>query len=480
MADFNSRRIISLLVLLLAFSTGYTQLPAVLTPTPVLDTIPPEFYTSLKLKLERDNQNIAEPQSNVKTFIKTLHTQRFDYIVKTFNEDRLMGESALNQYLDIIFKNIIQSNPQIPQDASLFVYRSNSPNATSFGEGTIIVSLSLLSRLENDAQVAFVLSHELAHYYRDHTKNAINRFARLNFDKELSKEVKSIRNSQYGRYTRMKELMKGLELSINKHSRTHEFEADSVGLTLFLNSRYADAIAPVRTMEILDSIDRPVFRDQLDLKKYFDFKEYSFKEIWGVYKKSDTWYFKPDNSDTAQTHPSCKRRGLALERQLQNFSNKETKPTSEFESIRLQARIDLIESSYHFKQYGKALFDAMVMTEEFSESAYLHGMIGKCLYQLYIHQKNHELGKVLELPDPRFPENYDRLLTFLHILRLTDLEKIAYYYVTTKKIEYFSNEDFLYAVWLCSRLPVSKLSSLSVEEEYMTRFPNGKYRAEMK
>lgn len=465
---------------MLAFSGVHAQSAAAGNPTPFLDTIPTEVYTSLKARLAIDNQNIAEPRAKVKAFIKTLQTDRFDYIVKTFNDDRLIKDSDLNNHVNTIFNSIIKSNPQIPQDASLFMYRSSSPNAVSFGEGTIMLSLSLLSRLENDAQVAFVLSHELAHYYREHTKTAIIRFAQLNFDRDVNKEVRNIRNNQYGQYTRIRELMTGLELSISKHSRTHELEADSVGLSLFLNSPYADAVAPVRTMEILDSIDRPVFSDLLDLKKYFDFKEYPFKETWSVYKKSDTWYYRAEISDTLQTHPGCKRRAIALEKQLQNNSGqRKNLATEEFENIRLQAMIDIIESNYHFNQYGKALFEAMVLAEKFPDNAYLHAMIGKCLYQLYVHQKNHQLGEVLELPDPGFPENYDRLLTFVHNLRLTDIEKIAYYYVTTKPKEYLLHEDFLYAVWLCSRLPVSTLSPISIAQDYRKQFPAGKYRKEM-
>jgi hypothetical protein len=67
-------------------------------------------------------------------------------------------------------------------------------------------------------------------------------------------------------------------------------------------------------------------------------------------------------------------------------------------------------------------------------------------------RENHVLGKVLELPDPRFNENYDRFLTFFHRLRLSELENLAYNYVISQDEKYFSDEEFLYATWLCSRL----------------------------
>jgi hypothetical protein len=279
----------------------------------------------------------------------------------------------------------------------------------------------------------------------------------------------------------MREFMKGIELVHNKHSRVKEFEADSVGLKIFLNSQYVDLTAPVRTMQILDSVDHEIYRANLNFKKYFDYKEFPFKASWENYKKPDMWHVRKDDSDTARTHPSCKKRGVALMRQLRvDLHGPVYNQRGDFEHIRRQAKIDQIESSYHFKKYGRALFDAMVLSEQYPDDAWLHAMIGKCLYQLYQHQANHELGKVLELPGKDHEENYDRFLTFIHQLRLSELESLAYYYVINQNEAYFSDEDFLYTAWLVSNLKVSKLSSQAVEEDYRAKFPEGKYLTVMK
>lgn len=450
-------------------------------PVPFVDTIPPDIHAAMKARLEIENQSITESKSKVKSFIKTLHKERFDFIVKLFNDDNIIINTGLNGYVEEIFNNICRANPQIPQDAKLYIERSPVPNATSYGEGTIIISLSLLARLENDAQLAFVLSHELAHYYKGHTKQVVNRYAEINFDKDLNKQTREIRHSQYGNYTRMRELMKGIELTHNKHSRVKEFEADSVGLMLYLNSPYVDLTAPIRTMEILDSVDYEIFRGNLDFKKYFDFKEYPFKASWENYKKPDMWQIQKDDSDTTHTHPSCKKRGVALQRQLQIDSHGPVyRQREDFEHIRLQAKVDIIESYYHFKNYGRALFEAMTLSEQYPNEVWLHAMIGRCLYKLHQSQANHELGKVLALPGRDNEENYDRFLTFIHQLRLNELENITYQYVINQKESYFEDEDFLYTAWLVSHLKVSKLSPQAVEDDYRAKFPEGKYLTKMK
>lgn len=448
---------------------------------PVLDTIPFEIHAAMEIRLKSDEDAISEPRGKANSYIKSLYKGRFDYIVKTFNEDRFIADSELNLYISEILQKICQANPELPRDVSLYLYRSTVPNAVSYGEGTIAFSLSLLARMENEDQVAFILCHELAHYYKKHTELKVKDLTRLNFDKELSKQVKEIRSSSYGQYTKMKDLVKGLELSLNRHSREHEFEADSIGLQLFLNTQYNIA-APVRAMHILDSVDRSAYQNMLDLKKYFNFSNYQYKSNWSEYTKSDTWYAKKDETDTAKTHPSCLRRAAALQRQLARTSRiaEPEKPDEVFTFIRTASEFELVESEYHFKEYGKALFLTLILLERFPENAYLHGMVGKCLYKLYESQKDHVLGKVLDLPDPRFEENYDRFLTFLHRLRLSELENLAYYYTTTKEESLFSDENFLYAVWLCSRLPVSKLDPYAVKDDYVHKFPEGKYRKLMK
>jgi hypothetical protein len=140
----------------------------------------------------------------------------------------------------------------------------------------------------------------------------------------------------------------------------------------------------------------------------------------------------------------------------------------------------MVESEFHFKQYGKALFRALLLTQQFPDNIYLQATISKSLYKLYIYQRIHELDKVLELPDPRFPDNYDRFLTFVHKLRLGELASIAYNYTTTRPEINFQDEEFLYAVWLCSTLEVSKLDPNKVRDEYTAKFSFGKYSKQMR
>ncbi len=459
-----------------------SQTPAAYKPIPVTDTIPPSIYRELKAKNESDKMNVAV-KGKTGNYLKSLYDQRLTYQVGMFNRDLILLNDDITGFLQSVQKNIYDANPELVAETTVYPYRSETPNALSMGNGTLCFMLGLLARLETEDEVAFVLCHELAHHHRKHTERKMAQLAEANYDKELKKKIDGIMSSPYNRYSKLKELFSSLDISFSKHSRFAEFEADSAGLVYYLNTRY-NRLAPLRVMQILDKADSSQYSENIDLKKVFSFAEYPFKESWIDYRKSETWHapLKNSQSDTARTHPSCMLRfdALKLYLKVDQVSHEQLIQGIPIDGMRLKAEFETIHSQYHFKQYGKALFNALLLAERHPKEVYLHAMIGKSLYKLYQAQKEHQLGKVLELPDSRFPENYDRFLTFIHKLRLSELAALAYHYVTTRPMSYYENEEFVHALWMCSRLDMSKMDSFKVRQEYEAMFPDGKYLDEMK
>jgi hypothetical protein len=453
------------------------------TPSPVLDTIPAEISEELKQKLEREKAAVEEPKSQAGTFLKSLYEKRYEYLVKNFNDDLFIIDTEFTPYLQSILEEVYRANPQLPRETKVYALRSSVPNAVSFGDGTLGFTLGLLSRMETDAEVAFVLCHEIAHYYEEHSKKDLKELARLNYDKDLKKKIDAARKSDYDRYTRLKEVFKGLGFSITHHSRGHEYEADLEGFVYFSNTRF-NPKAAIRLMEILDSVDVPKFQYAINFKKQFDSKAYPFKPSWIEYNKSTTWHAPAEEEDSMRTHPDCQKRIVALQLQLQSLAGdtlgEDNMPSSRLQHLRIKSEFELVATELHFKEYGKALFRALLLAEQYPDNIYLQATIARCLHTLYTYQRNHALGKVVPLPDPRFPDNYDRFLTFVHKLRLGEIAAIAYHYTITRPEASFNDEEFIYALWLCSRLEISKMDPDKVKEEYAAKFPRGKYLKQMR
>lgn len=470
------------IILCLPLTCAWAQFDKNFIPSPIQDTIPSELFRKLKAKSELDKSKLGSSKSQENVFLKSLYDKRFENIVESFNDDSFIVDSELTDYLSQILNNIYAANPQLPREASIYAFRSASPNALSFGDGTIGFTLGLLARMENEAEIAFVICHELAHYHARHADQQMAQLAKMNYDKEIKKKIDAARKSEYGQYGKLNDVFMSLGFSITQHSRAHENEADSLGLTYFTKTSY-NPWAAVRLMEILDSADVSQYQQNIDFATYFNFKKFPFKPVWAEYSKSTMWHASTKVNDSLRTHPDCQNRIIALQRQLARLGMTDKQPLvrdAKAEYIAKTAEFEIVETLYHFKQYGKALFRSLALLESYPHNIYLSALVGRCLDQLFIYQRNHELSKVLDLPAPQFNENYDRFLTFIHKLRLVEIGSLAYYYTITRDDIFFQDEEFIYTLWRCSSLPMSEIDADKVKEDYLALFPNGKHRRELK
>lgn len=455
------------------------QSPSVERVSTFTDTIPSIYSERLAKQIAFERKRKYPYSSAINAFIKDLEKKRIESIIDEFNNDFVMANSELTSYLQSLNSYILKTN-QVSDTINVFGYRSTQVNAMSYGNGIITVMLGLMVRLENEGQLAFVICHELAHQLRGHVHDRVVNLAKLNFDEDLSRRAVVAKRGEFERYTKLKEVMQDLQSSMNHNSRKQELEADSLGLILYSKTKY-DPEAPLRVMEILDSADKEDNPRNIDYHQLFSFKDYPGKESWFTYKEPPQWNRRVEET-TDKTHPDCKERKAALSR-IDDGLKSEPTPFNligSFEEMKKLAQFDLIESEYHFKRYGKALYLAIQQNASETHQPYLQAMIGKCFFQLFKSQQNHELGKVLDLPDSRYSEPYNRLLTFIHNLRLNEVEAIGYYYLTVQPEDSFHNEDFLYALWLCSHAKVSLLDPNSVRENYSQEYPTGRYNSLMK
>ncbi|MFM2361017.1 MAG: hypothetical protein RLY16_3010, partial [Bacteroidota bacterium] len=68
--------------------------------------------------------------------------------------------------------------------------------------------------------------------------------------------------------------------------------------------------------------------------------------------------------------------------------------------------------------------------------------IGKCLNDLYEKQRNHELGKVCDLPSLHQEKQYNRLLEFIQRLSLTDIANLNAQFLKKHSSILHGNKEF--------------------------------------
>src|SRR6202035_616763 len=79
---------------------------------------------------------------------------------------QLYNNPMLQRYLNAIGQRLVPKDS--PNIYSFKILLDPIPKAESFSTGTVLVSTGLIAMLDNEAQLAYVLGHEIAHVERNH------------------------------------------------------------------------------------------------------------------------------------------------------------------------------------------------------------------------------------------------------------------------------------------------------------------------
>ena len=95
-----------------------------------------------------------------------------------------------------------------------------------------------VDKLTHDDELAFIICHELAHYYFEHVDMSYIRSLNKLKSKETKEKIKAIKKSEYGTHSKGTSLFKGFMYDSRKHVRGHEYQADSLGLSFLMNTKW--------------------------------------------------------------------------------------------------------------------------------------------------------------------------------------------------------------------------------------------------
>jgi len=129
----------------------------------------------------------------------------------------MLFNDSISAYVNKVLDEILKKDPELRQNIHLFIVKSPTVNAFSFDNGIILVNTGLLSQLDDESQLAFILCHELIHFKRKHAINA----------------YLDLRNVSSGNYHKSRN-----DEDVLQYSKDQETEADTAGLDLFKSTNY--------------------------------------------------------------------------------------------------------------------------------------------------------------------------------------------------------------------------------------------------
>lgn len=366
------------------------------------------------------------------------YKERWENVKEKFDSKEIYTSEPAQKYLNDLAAEIVKTNPLL-QSKNFHCYfsRSGIPNASYIGEGIILFNMGLFSRLENESQAAFVLCHELSHYYLRHNENSIAVYVTMMNSKEVQKQLHSIKKNEYGKRQELEKLLKGLTFDTRCHGRDHESQADSMAVEFMHNSHF-DIGESLTTLSLLDSIDADTFDMAVTLQKIFNAKDYPFQKKWiakeeGLLGGHATLHKDDLLADSLKTHPDCKLRIQNLEPLVKKYynvsSSKNIVDQAKFTGFKNIFQYEIVEYAFISNNYTKSLHYTIELLQTHPSDPYLIAQAGKIFNGFYEAQKNHTLGKVVDLPSPYFEANYNHILQFIQNLYLENFASINYHFL---------------------------------------------------
>jgi len=311
-------------------------------------TLPQDFTKRSYEKMEEDlskgtNSDLSEREERV--FYEGINYAIDDLMHSGYV---VFGDSISN-YINEIADKLLKNNPELRKELRFYTLKSNNTNAFSTAQGIVFVTTGLISQITSEAQLAYVLAHEIAHYTEKHV---LESFSYKVNNKQTSIEHMSV------------------------YSKEKELSADKLGVQMFADAGYSkDAVKS--TFDVLlysylpfDEVEVPlnyfVSNDSLYLpQSLFPSEAYEIKA-------------DEDEDDSKSSHPNIKTRKDAADSSLAVISQwgNDLNPLGEarFNRLRDMARFEVVRDNVMNAKYADALYTIFLMEKEYPNSTFLMHM----------------------------------------------------------------------------------------------------------
>lgn len=396
---------IILLAILLSAGSIFSQQLDKFTSLRCGGKLPDDFTTLSSRKYEEDIRVNKDNDLDKNFFIST----RF-----IFDELLLSGQILFNEpvsnYLNKVARYALRGENTLQNELRFYILRSNIANAYSTDQGVILFTTGLLAQLESEAQLAYILCHEISHYTQKHVRSEYVETAKI-----------SNGNGQY----RNTKYRNRLEL-ISNYSKDLELDADEKGIEMYLNTEYnVDEI--FTGFEVLHYSYLPF--DDISFDTNF-FSSNTMKVPGSLFPDSINQITQElDYDDDGHSHPNIQSRIDAGLDYLGDRTSKGDKKfvvsEDDFFNVRDLCRFESINIALAERSYGSALYMVYLLKRQYTDNKFLDLSLVKCLYGLTKYKNHARYSEVTVKPSTIEGESYT-LHQFLKNLSKPQLNVISF------------------------------------------------------
>ncbi len=157
----------------------------------------------------------------------------------------LVKDAALQQYVNKVGRWVASQSERSDLPWKFGVIESNDLNAFAAPGGYVLITKGLYQKLQNEAQLASVLGHEIAHVVKKHHLKVLQKQQVVSAGSDFLKEKLSKKNKLAD-----KAIGTGAEISARGLDKEAEFEADRMGLVLAARAGY-DAFSLAEVLQTI-------------------------------------------------------------------------------------------------------------------------------------------------------------------------------------------------------------------------------------
>lgn len=156
---------------------------------------------------------------------------------KVHGKLKLLAEKSVQEYVSQLGDSLIPAGAQgtsRPIEFRFFVIEDPSINASSLPDGTLLINTGLLGALDSEAQLAFVLSHEMAHVLQIHYKREVDETRGSRVGLTIAGIAAGGFIGNLGPFL----AQVGIASAVNGHQRELENQADRLGMQNVIEHEY--------------------------------------------------------------------------------------------------------------------------------------------------------------------------------------------------------------------------------------------------